>query len=130
MICPLVGLDLLWYPAKTSAPSLLRSETTSSGIGGGAAGDLPLASGSERNVQGLPGEVDAFGALGGTAIGDVVVDRSVGYATDMGWLQPGQGTVLPNAFSVTFKVLIQWGQSILNDMSWLPSSEQVVSHLR
>jgi hypothetical protein len=40
----------------------------------------------------------------------------------MGWLQPGQGTVFPNALSVIFKGFMQWGQFILNNIGFLPSS--------
>lgn len=40
----------------------------------------------------------------------------------MGWLQPGQATVFPNAFSVTFRDFLQCGQSILKDIGTLPSS--------
>jgi hypothetical protein len=38
---------------------------------------------------------------------------AVGCGTLTGWLHPGQGTVFPNAFSVTFSFLRQCGQSIL-----------------
>ena len=40
----------------------------------------------------------------------------------MGWLHPGQGTVFPNAGSVTFRTLLQLGQFILKDMQSLPKS--------
>ena len=38
----------------------------------------------------------------------------------MEWLHPGQGTVFPNAFFVTFKILLQFGQFILKDINSLP----------
>jgi hypothetical protein len=43
-------------------------------------------------------------------------DGCAGWGTLMGSLHPGQGTVFPNAFSVTFKALVQWGQVIWKDI--------------
>jgi len=44
----------------------------------------------------------------------------------MGWLQPGQGTVFPNALSVIFKGFMQWGQFILNNIGFLLNSFTVL----
>ncbi|MGO8752737.1 MAG: hypothetical protein ACLQNE_42895 [Thermoguttaceae bacterium] len=59
-----------------------------------------------------------FGATGADENTD---GAPAGFGTLMGWLHAGQGTVFPNAFSVTFNVLMQRGQLIVNDIARLPN---------
>lgn len=63
-------------------------------------------------MGGILGGKEPAGSDGGI-VGDAG-GGCVGYETEIIWLQPGHGTVLPNAFSVTFKALPQNGQFILN----------------